>query len=243
MDEDIHQPRPPEENPEGEAPGAEEGLPAVSPTVEHPEEVSGSLVSRMPATLVLMMVILLIYGLGSFAHGFQVTDELVQELGAFHPQDIRAGQYWRFVTATLLHADLSHVFGNVVGLFIFGQLLEPWIGSVRMVLLFIVSALWGLMFSYYLVPVGTLGASTINYGEIGCYIALVLLMRYQADRALFMQELRSALVFTVLFVGWNILEMGTVNMWGHLGGFLGGLVFAYWVWEKRAQQNKNMLVF
>lgn len=233
MDEEA-KPPPPDGLEDGEGP---DGMAEAPPLLEEDAgESESSLFERMPATLVLIMVILLVYGLTSFTHGLRRTDPLALGLGAFDPAAINRGEYWRFLSATLLHVDLSHVFNNVFGLFIFGQLIEPWLGTRRMALLFIASAVWGLLFSYFLVPGPSVGASTINYGEIGCYIALILLFRYRTDRALFFRELRAAVIFTAVFVAWNLTELGTINLWGHVGGFIAGLLFGYWVYEKHRKQ-------
>jgi len=51
---------------------------------------------------------------------------------------VEAGQLWRLGTSVLVHADLLHLTFNLVSLYALGRLLEPWIGSVRLVGLFVI---------------------------------------------------------------------------------------------------------
>ncbi len=237
MDEETIPPHPLEPAPQALPDDPAQGEGAGNEPPSNEDSSAEPVLKIMPATMVLIMVILLVYGITALPHGFMKADPLALALGAFDPASVSRGQYWRFITATLLHVDLSHVFNNVFGLYIFGRLLEPALGARRMLLLFIVSAVWGLLFSYFLVPAPTVGASTINYGEIGCYIALILLFRYRTDRAMFLRELRAAVIFTGVFVAWNVMDLGTVNLWGHVGGFIAGLLFGYWVYEKHRKRT------
>ena len=236
---DKHQDAPPPEETGAapvEAPG--EGMPAEPPALTEDFTQPGkSLGDLMPASIVLMMVLAMVYGFTTYNHGFMELDETAYDLGAFDPTRVmRDGEIWRFLTANLLHLNPSHIFNNIAGLFVFGQILEPWIGTPRTILLFIVSGIWSMLFSLFLLQGGTIGISGVNYGEIGCYIGLVLFFRYNTNRELFKQELKSAIIFTVIYAGWNFYQMGTVNIWGHLGGFIAGLLFALWVWEREKKK-------
>jgi rhomboid protease GluP len=196
-------------------------------------ESSQPFYKRNPFTISFSILLILIYGLTSFTTEFKGPADLVVMLGGFYPPAVQAGEWWRFITASLLHANPGHLFNNVVGLLIFGNLLEPVIGSWRMLWLYIISAVAGLGLSYFMLPEGmTFGASTIDYGLIGAYLTLVLMLRYRYNRQAFFSEFRGAIIFVLLFVGWNTLESSTVNLWGHLGGLFGGVVFAIWLGSK-----------
>lgn len=201
--------------------------PALSPLGE---ESSQPFYKRNPVTVGFSLLLVVIYGLTTQSTDFKGPPDLVVLLGGFYPPAIDSGQWWRFITATLLHGNPGHLFNNVVGLLIFGNLLEPVIGSWRMAALYILSAITGLGLSYFMLPKGmTFGASTIDYGLIGAYLTLVLILRYRYNRDAFFSEFRGALIFVLLFVGWNTLESSTVNLWGHVGGLIGGVGFALWM--------------
>lgn len=172
------------------------------------------------------LLLLIIYGLSSFPSGFRQISGPAALLGSFYPPAAFGGEWWRFFTAGLLHANPGHLMNNLFGILVFGSLLEPLIGSLRLLGLCLVSALTGLLFSAFFMPnVPTLGASTIDFGLIGGYFTLMLLEGYRTDRRIFLGQVRSALIFVLLFVVWNALESATINLWGHLGGFLAGALF------------------
>jgi rhomboid protease GluP len=188
--------------------------------------------------VVFVLLLVVIYGITSYPNHFQAPTDLAVMLGGFYPPLVQQGEWWRYITATLMHGNLGHLFNNAAGLLIFGNLLEPVIGGTRLIGLYIVSALAGLSLSYYLMPKGlTFGASTIDYGLIGTYLTLILLVRYRSDRQAFFREFRGALLFVILFVGWNTLESTTVNLWGHVGGLIAGVLYAVFIWQTRPKRS------
>jgi rhomboid protease GluP len=185
---------------------------------------------RNPLTVAFSVLLTVVYALTTFPTNFQGPPDLIVMLGGFYPPAVHAGEWWRFITATLLHGNPGHLFNNVAGLLIFGNLLESVLGSRRLMGLYVFSTLAGMGLSYYTLPQGmTFGASAIDYGLIGAYLTLVLILRYRHDRAAFFSEFRGALLFVLLFVGWNMLESATVNLWAHIGGLLAGVIFALWM--------------
>jgi len=212
--------------------------PALSP-MGHPARKP--FYARNPLTVAFCVLLILIYGVTSFKTDFQHPSDLFVALGGFYPPAVAAGEWWRLITGTLLHANPDHLFNNVVGLLIFGNLLEPVIGSRKLFVLYVLSALGGMGLSYYMLPQGmSYGASTIDYGLIGAYMALILALRYRYDRAAFFSEFRGAVTFVLLFVAWNTMESRTVNIWGHIGGLLGGIGFALWlVYSHKSRFNKQ----
>jgi membrane associated rhomboid family serine protease len=188
---------------------------------------------RCPVSFSLSMLLLAAYGLSSYPLGFQGITEQAALWAAFIPEAVYQGEWWRIYTAALLHANPSHLMANLFGILVFGNLLEPAIGSIRLLALYLVSETAGLMLSLTMMPVVSIGASSIDYGLIGTYIGLILLLRYGQNRPVFWQELRGALFFMLLFIVSNSLEIERINLWGHLGGFLGGMVFALLLWLDR----------
>jgi rhomboid protease GluP len=185
---------------------------------------------RNPLTTGFTVLLIVVYGLTTRMNGFKEPSEDIILWGGFFPPAISVEDWWRFITATLLHGNPTHLLSNTVGLLIFGNLLEPVLGAWRLSALYLLSILGGLGLSYFLLPHGmTFGASTIDYGLIGTYLTLVLVLQAQQDRKAFFTGMRSALTFVLLFVCWNSLEGQTVNLWGHVGGFLAGVLFTFFI--------------
>jgi rhomboid protease GluP len=137
---------------------------------------------------------------------------------------IVAGQLWRLFTPALLHGSILHIGFNMYALIIFGTGLERFFGHGRFLLLYLAGAFAGNVFSFLITPNPSLGASTAVFGLIGAQA--VFLYRH---RELFGDQARSSLQSILFIAGINFvigLQPGIDN-WGHLGGLLGGLIFAW----------------
>jgi rhomboid protease GluP len=147
---------------------------------------------------------------------------------------IRAGQIWRFITPILLHGSILHIGFNMYALYIFGLDLERSYGHGRFLALYLLTGFSGNVISF-LFSNGSysIGASTAIFGLIageGIFL-------YQ-NRKLFGDRAKRALG-NIIFVAVANLLLGLspgIDNWGHIGGLLGGLIFAWfagpvWVLE------------
>ena len=139
---------------------------------------------------------------------------------------IRAGEVWRFLTPALLHASPSHILFNMYALFTFGSGLERHFGHGRFLLLYGMGALAGNVFSFLMMGDSSfsVGASTAVFGLIGAEGIFL----YQ-NRKLFGEQIRGA-INNVIFVVVLNLFIGLipgVDLWGHIGGLFGGLIFTW----------------
>jgi membrane associated rhomboid family serine protease len=87
--------------------------------------------------------------------------------------EIRAGEWWRAVTALTLHADLPHVAGNAVFGAFFGVLLSQAVGAgAAWASILCAGALGNLLNAWIQRPEhGSIGASTAVFGAVGCLAA------------------------------------------------------------------------
>jgi rhomboid protease GluP len=195
---------------------------------------------RNPITTTLALVLIIVYGCTSFSNHFQFPSKLAVALGVFYGPAVQDGQWWRYLTATLLHDNPGHLLNNTVGILIFGNLLEPILGRLYLASLYGVAMIVGLSLVLLFQPnTPVLGASTINYGLIGAYLTLVLLIRYQIDRSTFLKEFRGAFLFVAMFILWNWMESTKVSLWGHVGGLIGGILFGLVVWTNRSSLKQQ----
>lgn len=56
---------------------------------------------------------------------------------------IYMGQVWRFITFQFLHANLSHIFFNMLSLYFFGPMVESYLGSRRFLAFYLLSGVAG----------------------------------------------------------------------------------------------------
>jgi membrane associated rhomboid family serine protease len=102
--------------------------------------------------------------------------ELVQEYLAFSLKNLEAGRIWTLVTGIFVHANLVHLLGNMIFLYVFGNTLESISNdSKRMLIAFFFGGLLSFLLSIPFFPPDTtfVGASA----AIFTLTAVVMLMK------------------------------------------------------------------
>ena len=134
---------------------------------------------------------------------------------------VNDGEWWRLITSGFLHADPLHLILNMVGVYFLGQLLEPALGTVRFVALYLGSLLAGSLGVLLLSPeANTLGASGAVFGLLG---ATFLILRQRG-----FDPMRTW-IGPLLILNIVLTFRPGVSIGGHLGGLVGGLVCAWLV--------------
>jgi len=139
---------------------------------------------------------------------------------------------WQMVTDAFLHDWQSplHLLFNMYTLYIFGQVLEPMLGKVRFLALYLIAAFGGsvavLLFGD---PASTVvGASGAIFGMMGAYF--ILLRAIGQNSAQLMGLIAINLVFSFLNPG--------ISWQAHIGGLVvGGIVAAIYAATRRVEQK------
>lgn len=136
---------------------------------------------------------------------------------------IIAGQWWRLITPVFLHANLLHIGFNMYALYALGPELERHFGHLPFLLLYLLSGFAGVVLSFMLTDAPSLGASTAVFG----LLAAQGVFAYRNQRV-FGRRARAALmsIINIAFINLLIGLTPGIDNWGHLGGLLGGLIFA-----------------
>jgi rhomboid protease GluP len=145
-------------------------------------------------------------------------------LGAKINQYILSGQVWRLLTPALLHGSVVHIAFNMYALYSLGRSLERYYGHRRFLLLYAIGAFAGNTLSFLLSQKISVGASTAIFGLVAAEGVFI-----YRNRALFGARARSMLMNLLLIVAVNLmigLQPGIDN-WGHIGGLVGGALFAW----------------
>lgn len=153
--------------------------------------------------------------------------DLPAALGIKDNSLIAQGQLWRLITPMFLHSTnmLLHIVFNMYALFSFGPSLERFYGHGRFALLYFLAGFTGNVLSLLFSPAQSLGASTAVFGLVGAEAVFL----YQ-NRKILGNRAQSALINLVVIVALNLflgLSSGFVDNWGHIGGLLGGVTFAW----------------
>lgn len=170
--------------------------------------------------------------------GFEaLADTVSSRAYAFEARDPRPVTW---ITSLFLHADLGHLVGNMVFLFLFGFALEIAIGRFIFLLLYLCSGMGGSLLywaSAYGLDSSALGASGAISGLMGMYIAVygVRKITFFYHVIFFTGLLRAPAL--IVFPVWVSFELwgarfatNNVAYWAHAGGLLFGFVLlALWM--------------
>jgi rhomboid protease GluP len=178
---------------------------------------------RNSVTLYILIATISVFILQTLSEIFLGYDYLLF-FGAKINQFIFMGQVWRFFTPVLLHGSLLHLIFNMYALYSIGPGLENRFGTLQFFALYIIGGLWGNVLSFLLTPNASLGASSAIFGLIAAQAVYI-----YKNRALLGSAAKSMLMNIGMIVLVNLalgLSPGVDN-WGHIGGLLGGLFFAW----------------
>lgn len=177
-----------------------------------------------PVTRAMLVILAVYFGIELWTGALDDPLGLIQ-LGANAPALIAQGQYWRLISANFLHGGWIHLLFNAMALYFLGLAVEKLMGSWRMLLIYLTSAIAGSVGSW-LLGLGALsvGSSTAIFGLFGAFLALHL--RYGAQLTPpFRQSRRWWLTIVGVNVGLTIL-VPAIDYGAHAAGMLSGFALA-----------------
>jgi membrane associated rhomboid family serine protease/Tfp pilus assembly protein PilF len=176
------------------------------------------------ATLVIILITIIVFGLQELAGGSQSTEVLLDFGGASRPY-FHQGQWWRLVMPIFLHIGWMHILFNMYAFYILGPLLERVYGYGRFAFIYIISGIGSSYLSMKMSTGISAGASGAIAGVAGAMLATGFLHREVIPK-------RWRMIFGKLLVVIIVLEVlldrtiPNIDNWGHLGGLVTGLILA-----------------
>jgi len=180
--------------------------------------------SRTPgATLALITTLSVLFAVEAAMDALDTPETLIA-MGALSRPAVVAGQYWRMITATLLHGSVTHVAGNAVALYILGMVCEHAFGRAQFLLLYAASAVAGSVLSIIASAGPSVGASGAIFG---LQAAAIILFRSHRDRLL-VRDRRIGVVL-IVWAAYSVVN-GVVTPYidngAHVGGAIAGALVA-----------------
>ncbi len=145
------------------------------------------------------------------------------------------GEWWRLFTAPFLHGQVIHIVMNGLGLLFLGRRAETMAGWPHLVMVFVVSMLFGGLASAYGKPSQlSVGASGGIMGVLGFLLAFEFLHARLVPKPA-TRRLLAAVVFTFIvgFVGYQFIDN-----WAHGGGLLAGLLYGLIVFPRSSSPHR-----
>jgi len=169
-------------------------------------------------TYILIGANLLVFALtNKIGFSFSTADinHLGRELQITTP-GIQDGQYWRLVSNAFMHYGLLHIGLNMYGLWILGGVLEPYVGTVRFGMIYLISTLTASLGALLINQGPSAGASGAIFGLMG---ALFVLER-QRGMSLLAGPIGGLLVINLVIT----FGVPGISIGGHIGGLVGGVL-------------------
>jgi len=216
MSQSHHSPTPPPNHPQPDHPQADaQGKVSVS--------LSG-FSSRPIVTYVLLGITITVFILQMATEQMYDVD-IPAYFGIKANQLIISGQWWRLLSPMFLHGSIMHLGFNMYALFLLGPGLERFYGHGRFLLLYVLAGFAGNVMSFLMTPNPSLGSSTAIFGLLAAQAVFLLQNRRYFDQQRTSQALRNIIIVAV--INFAIGLSAGIDNWGHLGGFLGGALFAW----------------
>jgi rhomboid protease GluP len=143
--------------------------------------------------------------------------------------------WWTFITANWLHGSLVHLLFNMVALRQIAPLVIQEYGLSRMFTIYTLSGIVGFFLSYKAGVLLTVGASAGICGMIGASLFFGKTSQSPFGQMVYKQT--SGWVVTLILIGFLLPN---INNWGHGGGLIGGIFFA-WVFGY-LQKRREMIL-
>ncbi len=200
--------------------------------------VRGPTFETSPVTFSIIAITAAIFVLGFLSAG--LNDRLFDEL-ALIKLAVRDGEWWRALSAALLHGSVMHILFNMYALYLFGPPLERRVGSAAFSGLYVASALAGSAAFLFFGSDRALamGASGAVFGLFGAVLMATWPVRHTALGGAQFQQL-------LVLLGINLalpLFLPSIAWQAHVGGMVAGMLIVG-MWQripqgpqKKAQQT------
>jgi len=194
----------------------------------------------MTAAIVLTAVNALVFILLSFGGRTDNLYYMIEKGASYAPFIFEDGEYYRLFTSMFMHFDFEHLMSNMFSLLVIGRYLEPLVGKLRFLLIYILSGLGGNIISCwiefaredYAVSVGASGAV---FGLMGALLCLVILNRGRIGTIT-----KQGMYFMVAASLYSGFSSPSVDNVAHIGGLICGIwITAILCWNLYAKRRSD----
>lgn len=190
---------------------------------------------------IIMYFVTSIYG-GNF---LDFNPNVLALLGANNILLIKSGEIWRLITCTFLHVGLIHLMVNMYSLAILGTQVETFIGKIKFLIIYLISAITGSLFSLVFMEenVVAVGASGAIFGLMGALLYFGYHYRLFLSNAIRNQII--PIIVLNLVIGFTFSGIDNA---AHIGGLIGGYLSAMALGvtervEKQERINGTIVLF
>jgi len=169
-----------------------------------------------------------------------IVPEVLDGFLVFSGASLFRGFYWTVLTALFIHGDFTHLAGNMLFLFVFGNTLEEELGANKTMTAFFIGGVSSFIISIFFYGLDTvmLGASA----AIFTLTAIVMLTKPLKFSWLFFMPLGLVAILYFLYnvIAVMYIEGGSIGYLAHVIGFLTGFPLGI-IWSRR-RWKRNILI-
>lgn len=169
-------------------------------------------------TNVLIAVNVFIFFITYMLAGANLTTLQLLRFGGVFDVLVKAGEVWRLVIGTFLHAGIFHLLINMYSLYLIGTQVETYIGKYKFLAIYFISALSGsLMSCIFNINTVSVGASGAIFGLLGSLVYFGYHYRLYLGNVLRNQII--PIILCNLLLGFILTGVDNA---AHIGGLIGG---------------------
>ncbi len=164
------------------------------------------------------------------------------------PSDLFHFRIWTLITAGFLHGDLMHLLFNMLGIFVFGRIVERNFGIIKTAIIYFAAMIISHVFSS-VINYGVLGIDIPGIGASGALMGLI-------AAAILIQPFyityEALIPMPVMVLGWLAIYADIVGILGavndgighlaHIGGFISITIIAYFMGGQDRKKMRTGLI-
>ena len=194
-------------------------------------------IKKEPVTALFILLNILIFLAVDFTGGSENTVHMIECGAAYPPLILENGEIYRLFTCMFLHFGISHLANNMLVLFVLGQRLEPVVGKIKFILIYLLGGLGGNVISLladvkkneYAVSAGASGAV---FAVMGAMIYVVIWSHGELQDI----STRQILIMAAFSLYFGFTSTGVDNA-AHVGGMIMGFLLAVLLYHPSSQKK------
>ncbi|SHM44720.1 Membrane associated serine protease, rhomboid family [Anaerosporobacter mobilis DSM 15930] len=181
-------------------------------------------ISPIAITCSILLINIIIFLIMDLSFDWSIYNAFVEQGGISYDTIVKDHQFYRFLTHMFIHADMDHLFGNMIVLFFIGSQVEKRLGKYRYLILYFIGGFVAAITSlgYNRIQDSStlsIGASGAIFAVVGAMVAIVIFNKREFEEI----GIRQLLFFVVISIINGMNAQGIDNA-AHVGGLLAGLI-------------------
>lgn len=183
-------------------------------------------IKRFKVTYGMILICLVVYLYTTLRFGPTMNGNEAILVGGFMPELITYfHQYWRFITANFIHFGIVHILVNCYSLRSIGCFIENVFKRKHYLIILAFSAVFTNLLPYLMAILFSIGTFTVSGGISGIIFGLLgsLCVTAHHYKGVFYHVYRQLLP-NILLMFLISVAVPSISLYGHLGGFIGGII-------------------